>query len=44
MHVGLKGKVYRIVVRSTVGYGFDYRSIKKTQVQKLMIAEMRMIR
>ena len=42
MPVGLKGKVYRMVVRPAVLYGVECWCIKKTQVQKL--AEMRMIR
>jgi len=43
--VGLKGKVYRMVVRPTVLYGSEYWPLKKTQAQRLMmVAEMRMIR
>ena len=41
--LGLKGKVYRMVVRSAVLYGSEGWPLKKTQVQKLMVAEMRMI-
>ena len=44
MPVGLKGKVYCIVVRPAVLYGAVCWPIKKTQVQKSMIVEMRMIR
>jgi len=44
MPIGLKGKVYRIVVRLAVMYGAECWPIKKTQVQKLMVAEMMMIR
>jgi len=44
MPVGLKGKVYRTVVRPAVLYGSECWPIKKTQVQRLMVAEMRMIR
>ena len=43
MSVGLKGKVYRAVVRPAVLYGSECWSLKKTQVQRLMVAEMRMI-
>ena len=39
----LKGKVYRMVVRSAVLYGSECWPLKKTQVQRLMVAEMRMI-
>jgi len=42
--LGLKGKVYRMVVRSTVLYRSECWPLKKTQVQRLMVAEMRMIR
>ena len=44
MPVGLKGKVHRMVVRPAMLYGFECWPIKKTQVQRLMVAEMRMIR
>ena len=44
MPVGLKGKVYRTVVRPAVLYGSECWPIKKTQVQRLMVAEMRMIK
>ena len=42
--LGLKGKVYRVVVRPAVLYGSEYWPLKKTQAQRLMVAEMRMIR
>jgi len=42
--LGLKGKVYRMVVRPAVLYGSEYWPLKKTQVQRLMVAEMRMVR
>lgn len=42
--VGLKGKVYRMIVRPTLLYGSECWPIKKHQVQRLMMAEMRMIR
>jgi len=42
--LGLKGKVHRMIVRPAVLYGSEYWPLKKTQVQKLMVAEMRMIR
>ena len=44
MPVGLKGKVYRTVVRPAVLYGSECWLIKKTQVQRFMAAELRMIR
>ena len=44
MLIGLKGKVYRMVVRPVVLYGSECWPIKNTQVQKLMVAEMKMIR
>ena len=39
--LGLKGKVYRRVVRL---YGSECWPLKKTQIQRLMVAEMRMVR
>jgi len=42
--VGLKGKVYRMVIKPAILYGLECWSIKKTQVQRVMVAEMRMIR
>jgi len=44
MPVRLKGKVYRTVVRPVILYDSECWPIKKTQVQRLMVAEMRMIR
>jgi len=40
----LKGRVYRMMIRPTLLYGAKCWPIKKTQVQRLMVAEMRMIR
>ena len=40
----LKGRVYRMVIRPILLYGAERWSIKKIQVQRLMVAEMRMIR
>jgi len=40
----LKGRVYRMVIRPALLYGPECRPIKKTQGQRLMVAEMRMIR
>ena len=40
----LKGRVYRIVVRPALHYGAKCWPIKKTQVQRMMVVEMRMIR
>jgi len=44
MPLGLKGKVYRMVVRLAVLYGSERWPLKKVQVQRLMVAEMRMVR
>ena len=44
MPVGLNGKVYRMVVKPAMLYGTECWPIKKTQVQRLMVAEIRMIR
>ena len=44
IRVGLKGKIYRMVVRLALLYEAECWAIKKTQVQRLMVAEMRMIR
>jgi len=41
---GLKGKVYRIVVKPAVLYGLECWPLKKTQVQRLKVTEMRMLR
>ena len=38
--LGLKGKVYRMVVRPAVLYGSECWPLKKTQVQRLTVAEM----
>jgi len=40
----LKGRLYRMVVRPAVLYGSECWPLKKTQVQRLTLAEMRMIR
>jgi len=44
MPVGLKGRVYRTVVRPAVMYGSECWPLKKTQAQRLMVVEMRMIK
>jgi len=44
MPVELKGKVYRVVVRPAILYGAGCWPIKKAQVQRLMVAKMRMIK
>jgi len=41
--MGLKGKIYRVVVRLALLYNSECWPIKKTQVQRLMVAEMTMI-
>jgi len=41
---GLKGKVYLMVVRPAVLYGSECWPLKKAQVQRLTVAEMRMLR
>ena len=42
--LGLKGKVYRVVVRPAVLYSSECWPLKKTQVQRLRVADMRMVR
>jgi len=42
--IRLKGRVYCMVIRPAVLYGAECWPIKKTQVQRLMAAETRMIR
>ena len=44
IHIGSKGKVYHIVVRLAMLYGSKYWPIKMTQVQRLMVTKMAMIR
>ena len=44
MPIGLKDEVYRTVVRPAVLYESECWPIKKTQVQRLMVAKMTMIR
>ena len=39
----LKGRVYRMVVRPALLYGAECWPIKKSQVQRMKVAEMRMI-
>ena len=40
----LKGRVYRMLVRLALLHGTECWPIKKAQVQRLMVAEMKMIR
>ncbi len=40
----LKGKFYSVVVRPTLLYGTEYWPLTKAQEQKMMVAEMRMLR
>ncbi|KAG5620749.1 hypothetical protein H5410_005967 [Solanum commersonii] len=40
----LKGKFYRVVVRSALLYGAECWPVKNTHVQKMHVAEMRMLR
>ena len=40
----LKGRVYRMVVRPALLYGAECWPIKKSQVQRMKVAKMRMIR
>ena len=44
MPIGLKGKVYHMLVRPAVLYGSECWYINKTHVQRLIVADMRMIR
>jgi len=44
MPAGLKGKVYRLIVRPVALYGSECWPIKKAPVQRLVVAEIRMIR
>jgi len=44
MSARLKDKVYRLAVRPTVLYRSESWPIKKAQVQRLMVVEMKMIR
>ena len=39
----LKGRIYRIVVRLTLLYGVECLPIKKYQVQRIMVAETRLL-
>ncbi|XP_060182471.1 uncharacterized protein LOC132612165 [Lycium barbarum] len=40
----LKGKFYKVVVRPTMLYGAEYWQVKISHVQKMKVAEMRMLR
>ncbi|XP_070006271.1 membralin-like protein At1g60995 isoform X2 [Nicotiana sylvestris] len=40
----LKGKFYKVVVRSTMMYGAECWSVKKFHVQQMKVAEMKMLR
>ncbi|KAG5625058.1 hypothetical protein H5410_010276 [Solanum commersonii] len=40
----LKGKFYRVVVRPALLYGGEYWLVKNAHVQKMHVAEMRMLR
>ncbi|XP_070015931.1 uncharacterized protein [Nicotiana sylvestris] len=40
----LKGKFYKVVVRSAMLYRAECRPVKKSHVQKMSVAEMRMLR
>ena len=44
MNVKIKGNVYRIMVRPALMYGAETWALKKAQVKKLEVAEMRMLR
>jgi len=39
----LKGRVYHMTVRPALLYGAEYWPVKKSHIQKMRIAEMRMI-
>ncbi|XP_070042863.1 uncharacterized protein [Nicotiana tomentosiformis] len=40
----LKVKFYRVIVRPTMLYGAEYWPVKNTHIQKIKVAEMRMLR
>lgn len=40
----LKGEFHRTVIRPTMLYGSEYWAIKKQYIQKMSVAEMRMLR
>ena len=40
----LKGRVYRVVVRPALLYGTECWPIKRSHIQRMMVAEMKMIR
>ncbi|XP_070029897.1 uncharacterized protein [Nicotiana sylvestris] len=40
----LKGKFYKVVVRPTMLYGAECWPVKKSHVQQMKVAEMRMLR
>ncbi|KAF3628092.1 putative pre-mRNA-processing factor 6-like [Capsicum annuum] len=40
----LKGKFYRVVVRPALLYGAEYWPVKNSHIQKMKVAEMRMLR
>ena len=40
----LKGKFYRVAIRPTMLYGSECWAVKKAQVRKIEVAEMRMLR
>jgi len=42
--LGLKGKVYRMVVRPAVLHGSECWPLKKAQAHRLMVAKMQMVR
>ena len=42
--MGLREKAYHVIVRPALLYGSECWPIKKTQVQRLTVAEMRIIR
>ena len=39
-----KGNSYKIAIRLAITYGVKYWSIKKQQIQKMSVVEMRMLR
>ncbi|CAH9091566.1 unnamed protein product [Cuscuta epithymum] len=44
MPIRLKGKFYRTTIKSTLLYGVECWTVKQCHIQKMSVAEMRMLR